>query len=105
MTIQISGSLLDVCVLSIINQQDTYGYELTQNMKNLFGVSESTLYPVMRRLQKENCLRAYDRPYNGRNRRYYSLTPAGRKKYQAGKWEWQENRDKINNIMKGDDNG
>ena len=40
-------------------------------------ISESTLYPVLRRLQKDGCLETYDMEYAGRNRRYYRITDAG----------------------------
>jgi PadR family transcriptional regulator PadR len=73
MSIQASGALLDACVLSLLAVEDAYGYVLTQRMKIDLGVSESTLYPVMRRLQTEGCLTVYDVPHNGRNRRYYNL--------------------------------
>ena len=54
MTFQIGSVLLDACVLAILAKEDTYGYRLTQQIKETLGVSESTLYPVLRRLQKKN---------------------------------------------------
>ena len=53
MAFQVSASLLDACVLSVLEQSDVYGYELTQRIKELMKISESTLYPVLRRLQKD----------------------------------------------------
>ena len=75
MTFQIGSVLLDACVLAILAKEDTYGYRLTQQIKETLGVSESTLYPVLRRLQKEELLETYDVAVMGRNRRYYRLTP------------------------------
>ena len=57
MAFNIESSLLDACALAILTRGDTYGYEITQSMKQAIVVSESTLYPVLRRLQKENFCR------------------------------------------------
>ena len=72
MTYQLTAPLLDACVLGIVEKEDAYGYTLTQKVRELVDISESTLYPVLRRLQKDECLVTYDAPYQGRNRRYYS---------------------------------
>ena len=55
----------------------TYGYKITQEVRAVLELSESTLYPVLRRLQKDGCLAVHDEAFNGRNRRYYQITPAG----------------------------
>ena len=99
MSIQATGFLLDGCVLSLLSQSDAYGYSLTQQVKHELGVSESTLYPVMRRLQTEDCLTAYDLPHNGRNRRYYAITSHGIAKYQACLAEWNGFKMRVDGIM------
>ena len=76
MIFQIGSALLDACVLSVLEREDMYGYILTQNVKEVVDISESTLYPVLRRLQKEAYLVTYDQPFAGRNRRYYQITRA-----------------------------
>lgn len=63
MAFKIESSLLDACALAILHRGDTYGYEITQEMKKAIVVSESTLYPVLRRLQKDGLCRTYDQPY------------------------------------------
>lgn len=78
MGFKIESALLEACVLSVLSKGDTYGYVLTQSMKQVLDISESTLYPVLRRLQKNEYLRTYDQPYQGRNRRYYSVTDKGK---------------------------
>ena len=70
----VSTALLDAVVLACVSQGDTYGYELTHQIQSVFSISESTLYPVLRRLQKNEYLQTYDQPYQGRNRRYYHIT-------------------------------
>ena len=78
MTFPLGAPLLDACVLAVLEKEDAYGYSLTQRMKEVVELSESTLYPVLRRLQQSGCLTVYDKPFQGRNRRYYAITPAGR---------------------------
>ncbi len=102
MAFQIGAALLDACVLAVLNKRDVYGYELTVDIKNVIDISESTLYPVLRRLQKEEYVITYDQPYNGRNRRYYSITEKGRQKFLEYKYDWQEYKDNIDKIMMGD---
>ena len=79
MSFPISAALLDAIVLSVVAQEPegTYGYRITQQVTHTLELSESTLYPVLRRLQKDQLLTVYDAPVNGRNRRYYQITAAG----------------------------
>ena len=101
MNFQVGAALLDACVLAILSREDAYGYVLTQNVKEILGVSESTLYPVLRRLQKENFLTTYDMPYDGRNRRYYQITETGKEKLGEYLNEWGEYKDKVDKILTG----
>lgn len=78
MVFQIGSALLDACVLSALEEEPLYGYALTQKVKSVVDISESTLYPVLRRLTKDGLLSTYDQPFNGRNRRYYVLTDYGK---------------------------
>lgn len=101
MRFPIGAGLLDACVLSCLEQEDMYGYILTQNVKAVVDISESTLYPVLRRLQKEQFLTTYDMPYGGRNRRYYQITPSGREQLSRLREEWKDYRDRIDQILMG----
>jgi len=101
MSFQIGSSLLDACVLSVLAKGDTYGYVLTQTMKQAIDISESTLYPVLRRLQKEGCLRTYDEPFQGRNRRYYAITESGLRQFTAYKEEWTAYKNKLDSLING----
>ena len=65
----LSGPLLDACVLSILERGDAYGYSLTQQVRQVMDISESSLYPVLRRLEREGHLSTYNQAYQGRNRR------------------------------------
>jgi len=88
MVFQLGAALLDTCVLAVLAREDLYGYALTQRIQQVTEVSESTLYPVLRRLQKEGSLTVYDQPYQGRNRRYYAITPQGRATLGSNRNEW-----------------
>ena len=101
MVFQLGSSLLDACVLATVHKEDTYGYRLTQEVKRVMDISESTLYPVLRRLMKEGYLETYDQQHMGRNRRYYRLTEAGKEKYREYVKEWDEFSDKVSDILKG----
>ena len=100
MPFPISSSLLDAIVLSIVAREDTYGYRITQDVRQVMEVSDSTLYPVLRRLQKDDCLEVYDKAIDGRNRRYYRLTEQGRLQLQLYRREWVVYSQKISRIMK-----
>lgn len=84
------AALLDAIVLAIIETESngTYGYKITQDVRAVIEISESTLYPVLRRLQKDECLMVYDREYAGRNRRYYQITERGRRQLSLYRQEW-----------------
>ena len=68
-------------------------------MKQAIKISESTLYPVLRRLQKEKLCRTYDEPYQGRNRRYYSITDEGIKRLEEYRNDWTEYRTAIDGFL------
>ena len=104
MNFQVGAALLDACVLAILSREDAYGYILTQNVKEILNVSESTLYPVLRRLQKENYLTTYDMPYDGRNRRYYQITETGKEKLNEYLSQWSAYKEKVDKILSGGTN-
>ena len=101
MTFQLGGQLLDACVLAVLLKEDTYGYVLTQSVKTVVDISESTLYPVLRRLQKDGCLTTYDMPFQGRNRRYYSITNLGREKIDSYIKDWQQYKSSVDKLLLG----
>jgi len=99
MVFPVSAALLDALVLSVVAKEDTYGYKITQEIREAMEMSESTLYPVLRRLLKSECLTTYDQEYLGRNRRYYQITDKGKEQLKLYREEWLVYRDKINNII------
>ncbi|GGG39631.1 PadR family transcriptional regulator, regulatory protein PadR [Lactobacillus apis] len=101
MAIQIPTRLLDGAVLAFLKQDDLYGYALTQNVQKVFDISESTIYPVLRRLKKNNYLTTYDEPYQGRNRRYYHITDDGIELLQTIQDEWQSFSTNVDQVLGG----
>ncbi len=95
----VGAALLDGLVLAILEEKDTYGYQITKDIQAHFIISESTLYPVLRRLQKNGSLVTYDKPYQGRNRRYYQITPAGKSQLLQYRQEWQNYKRQVDYFM------
>ena len=99
MAFQLGASLLDACVLSVLEEEDAYGYIITQKVQLVLEVSETALYPVLRRLQKEGCLETYEKSFQGRNRRYYTITPAGKEVLYNNVKMWDDYKTKIDTIL------
>jgi PadR family transcriptional regulator PadR len=95
----ISAALLDACVLSQLSLKDSYGYEITNELSDRLRVSESTVYPVLRRLQTIGLLSTYDQPYQGRMRRYYSLSDRGAEQLQSYRDDWQQFTSNIGELL------
>ena len=97
------AALLDAIVLAVVSREPegAYGYKITQDVRQVIELSESTLYPVLRRLLKEECLEVYDMECAGRNRRYYKVTEKGRLQLNLYESEWHRYSAKINKIFEG----
>ena len=90
MDIQLKRGLLDVCVLAAIKDEASYGYQIIKDLKPYVSISESTLYPILRRLETARLLTVRTAEHNGRLRKYYHITPAGRNRLEDFKEEWEE---------------
>ena len=103
MVFNTGAALLDAIVLAVVSREaeGTYGYKITQTVRYAIELSESTLYPVLRRLQKDGCLEVYDREYGGRNRRYYKITARGQAQLNLYEGEWRQYASKITEIFEG----
>lgn len=100
MIFQYGNQVLDFCVLAILNKNDSYGYEITQKILETIEISESTMYPVLRRLKKYHHLETYDVPFQGRNRRYYKITDSGRELLDLYHSDWKIYKDQIDFIVR-----
>lgn len=103
MVFNTGAALLDAIVLAVVSTEEegTYGYKITQDVRKAIELSESTLYPVLRRLLKANCLEVYDKECAGRNRRYYKITEQGMNKLNEYRTEWKEYSKKVTDLFDG----
>lgn len=89
MDAQMKRGLMEACVLSLLLKGDSYGYLLIQEVSALMPISESTLYPVLRRLESAGQLTVYSREHNGRLRKYYAITEQGKQQIHSFLNEWE----------------
>ena len=90
MDVQLKRGLLEVCVLAAIRNQDSYGYQIIKDIRPYVEISESTLYPILRRLEAAECLTVRSAEHNGRLRKYYQITEQGRARLREFREEWNE---------------
>ena len=102
MDTQLKRGLLDVCVLAAIKDQDSYDYQIIKDMKPYVTISESTLYPILRRLEAADLLTVRSVEHGGRLRKYYHITPAGRDRIRTFSEEWKEIMSIYQFIVKED---
>ena len=103
MVFNTGAALLDAIVLAVVSREKegTYGYKITQDVRKVIDISDSTLYPVLRRLQKDQCLMFYDLECAGRNRRYYKVTEQGLAQLRLYKEEWKRYSSNISMVFEG----
>ena len=90
MDAQMKKGMVEVCILSLLSRGDSYGYQLIKDIAPIMELSESTLYPVLRRLEAAQCLTVYSVEHNSRLRKYYAITDAGRARIAAFLEEWAD---------------
>ena len=103
MDIQLKRGLLDVCVLTAIKKEDSYGYKIIKDLKPYLSLSESTLYTILKRLETGGLLTVKTAEHNGRLRKYYHITPAGIHRLEDFKAEWKEIMSIYRFVIKEDD--
>ncbi len=103
MDIQLKRGMLEFCVLAAIRQEDSYGYRIIRDLKPYADISESTLYPILRRLEAAELLTVRTAEHNGRLRKYYRITPQGLSRLHAFRDDWAEMLSMSRFIMKEDD--
>ena len=101
--IQMKRGLLDVCVLAAIKEEDSYGYQIIKDIKPFVEISESTLYPILRRLEAAELLTVRTAEHNGRLRKYYHITKAGLGRIEDFKEEWKEIMSIYKFVTKGEE--
>ena len=97
----VSALLIEYLILTIVNTQDSYGYEISQTIKLAADIKESTLYPILKKLEKAGFLTTYSQEYQGRKRKYYSITEQGKEQMDYLNKEWVAYRNTIDGIIEG----
>jgi PadR family transcriptional regulator PadR len=101
--IQLKKGVLELCVLTLLAQSDSYGYQITSRLSETIGMAEGTVYPLLRRMQKEELVDTYLADSDaGPPRRYFKLTKAGHRALAAKKAEWKAFKVALKDIL-GDD--
>mgnify|MGYP000849792327 FL=1 len=100
MDIQLKRGILEVCVLAVLARGDSYGYQIIKDVSTCIEISESTLYPILRRLESGKLVSYYSVEHNGRLRKYYKITDLGRQRINEFLEEWKELLEVYNFITK-----
>jgi PadR family transcriptional regulator PadR len=90
MDAQFRRGILDACVLAVLEQGESYGYQMVKDINEFIEISESTLYPILKRLENAQMLTVFKQEHNGRLRKYYRITDAGRDHITELMNEWEE---------------
>jgi PadR family transcriptional regulator PadR len=101
MNIQFKKGVLELCVLSMLAQEDRYGYDLASNLSQKIDISDGTIYPILRRLKDEGFVTTYlQEASGGPPRKYYALTETGVAEQKKLEVEWNEFVGSVNVILK-----
>ena len=97
----VSSVLIECLILSIVASSDSYGYEISQTVKLAASIKESSLYPILRKLEQNGYLSTYNQEFQGRNRKYYSITEKGKEQLLYLKEDWKIYMATIDGIIEG----
>lgn len=100
MDIQLKRGYIEICVLAATIHYDTYGYQLIKDVSKFIDISESTLYPILKRLENSGYVRSWTKEYNGRLRKYYRITEDGKIKISEFLDEFESILEVYNFIRK-----
>ena len=90
MDIQLKKGLLEICVLAALKRESSYGYKIIGEISPYVEISESTLYPILKRLETKSCVTTYTQEFHGRLRKYYCITEEGKRRISDFVTEWEE---------------
>lgn len=96
-----SSILIEFLILAIIDREDSYGYEISQTIKLVANIKESTLYPILKKLEKAGYMTTYNQAYQGPKRKYYSITQEGKNQLQFLNEEWLTYKETLDGIVEG----
>lgn len=91
MNAQFKRGIVELCVLSILVERDSYGYDIINQLSEHIDVSENAIYPILRRLTKEAYFETYLKESNeGAPRKYYKMTESGFVYYIKLREQWDQ---------------
>jgi len=100
MNVQYKKGVLELCVLSILEKRDCYGYDVSDVISKSIDISESTIYPILRKLKDEGLVTTYIKEESGGPpRKYYKLTALGAHEFASAKAEWLDFTKQINKFL------
>ena len=100
MDTQFKKGVLDICVLSVLDKEEMYGYGLKIEMQKIMDVNENTLYPLLRRLEKDELLDTSSHiSEQGRIRKYYNITEKGKNRLIELKEEWKQFKSIVDDML------
>lgn len=98
---QFKKGALEMCTLFLVNTEDRYGYELTQKVNEYIPITEGSLYPVLRRLVKEEYCETYQiKSEEGPSRKYYRITEKGKQYLHLLETDWDEFVNQVNQLRR-----
>lgn len=97
----VSSTLIEFLIMAIIETEDSYGYEISQSIKLVANIKESTLYPILKKLVQAGFVTTYSQEHQGRQRKYYRLTEQGRHQLIFLKSSWQTYKETLDGIIEG----
>lgn len=98
--VQLKKGALELCVLAMLSRKESYAYEISSELADTVGIGESTIYPLMRRMQKEGLVTSrLVESANGPSRKYYTLTDAGRQKLEQQIRDWETFMTSVNKVL------
>lgn len=104
MDVQLKRGLLEICVLTAIKKEDSYGYKIVKDISPYIEISESTLYPILKRLESSGFITIYSIEHNSRLRKYYRITPGGDKRISEFLDEWNDVMKAYSYVKEGFEN-
>lgn len=96
-----SSTVIEFLILAIVEKEDSYGYEISQTIKLIANIKESTLYPILKKLESAGYVTTYSQEHQGRKRKYYAITDLGKAQLAFLNKEWQTYTTSISEILKG----
>lgn len=100
MDVQLKKGFLELLVLASLKYEDSYGYKIIQDVSQVIDISESTMYPILRRLEQQDLVHTYNTEYHSRIRKYYQISDLGRKRLDEASTDFLELRTIYEYILR-----